>query len=67
MGSVMEYSADKEYYKKFLHAYYALEQNGWKTMKSERSNKICTSFLTKDGFAIYLLYGCEKDVKDELL
>lgn len=67
----MEYSSDVEFYGTYKEIAEALKKDGWQENKEYKPiyaghNKISVLF-TKNGFGLYLLYGCEKDVKDEIL
>ncbi len=63
----MEFNADKEFYGNFLNLRELLLKDGWKEESNKRDKKITTSLLTKNGFAIHVIYGCEENVKDEIL
>lgn len=62
-----EFNADKEYYNEYLIASGALAKEGWKRDKSERSKKTISTLFIKNGMAIWLLFGCEEDIKNEIL
>lgn len=61
------YSADQEFFGNYFKIRDELKRIGWKELKPLRDrDKVCTLF-TKDGYAVYVMYGCEEDIKNELL
>ena len=63
----MEFSADKEFYDTYLAAREALIKQGWKQVKTEREDRTVTALFSKNGYGIYLIYGCEEEIKHEIL
>lgn len=63
----MEFSADKEFYETYLAVRGSLIKQGWKETKAEREDRTVTGFFTKNGYGIYLIYGCEEEIKHEIL
>ena len=59
--------SDKEYYDKYFAVKKILEEAGWISGKQTRGRDTISSIMSKDGFAIHLLYGCEDTIKNELL
>jgi len=62
-----EFSADQEFYDNYMKVRNILLSQGWKEGKPSKDEKMITNLFTKDGFGIYILYGCEEEVKDEIL
>lgn len=62
-----EFNADKEYYSEYLVASGALTKEGWKSGKTERTPRTISTIFTKNGMAVYFLFGCEEDIKNEFL
>jgi hypothetical protein len=59
--------SDQEFYKTYLDTRELLRRNGWVEFKSKRDKKILSTTLKKNGYSIFLLYGCDEDVKNEIL
>jgi hypothetical protein len=59
--------SDQEFYKTYLDTRELLRRNGWVEFKSKRDKKILLTTLKKNGYSIFLLYGCDEDVKNEIL
>lgn len=59
--------SDQEFYKTYLDARELLRKDGWVEFKSKRDKKTLSTTLKKNGYSIFLLYGCDEDVKNELL
>jgi hypothetical protein len=66
-GDMAEFNADKEYYSEYLAARAAIETKGWKADKTNRTRSSISTLFTKNGMGIWMLFGCEEDVRNELL
>jgi len=66
-GESMEFSADKEFFGNYLSIRDILVQQGWKEGKPNRDNRVISVMFTKDGYAMYVVYGCEEEIKNEIL
>ena len=62
-----DFSSDKEFFRDASYIHQALEQAGWKKEKSKIENRMIIAYYTKNGYGISLIYGCNEDVKKELL
>lgn len=62
-----EFSSDREYYGHYLKIREGLIKQGWKEGKSNVDKKSISVLYTKDGYGIYVLYGCEEEIKNEIL
>lgn len=67
----MEYNADRDYLEHYKDVSRILRELGWKEERQSHpsfaGHEKISSIFTKDGYAVYVLYGCEEDVKDEIL
>jgi hypothetical protein len=61
----MEFSADAEFSGVYLQAREALMKVGWTESKTKREGRVISTLMVKEGYGIFLLYGCEEEVKDE--
>ena len=63
-----EFNADSEFYGNYLKFVELFNKIGWKQtgVPNLKSRKLEGLFI-KDGLAIYILYGCEEDIKEEIL
>lgn len=59
--------SDKEFYGVYLKTRDTLINMGWKEEKPVRTKDKISCMFTKDGYALYTLYGCEETVRDEVL
>ena len=59
--------SDKEFYGVYLNARDVLIKDGWKEENPTRTKDKISCIFTKNGFAIFFLYGCEENVKNEIL
>ena len=59
--------SDQEFYSTYLKEREALLKNGWKETNSKRDKRILSATFKKNGYSMFVLYGCDEDVKNELL
>ena len=59
--------SDKEFYGVYLETRDALITNGWHEEKPTRTKDKISCMFIKNGFALYVLYGCEESIRDEVL
>ena len=63
-----EFSSDSEFYGNFSELVDSFNKNGWKLSGTPgRSGRKVSCLFIKDGYAVYGLYGCEEDVREEVL
>jgi len=62
-----EFSSDKEFYLNYLTVRGFLLKLGWEEKKPQKENRVISSLFTKDGYGLYILYGCEEEIKDDVL
>ena len=68
MGSIKEdYNSDKEFYDNFSGARKALLLAGWKENKPVIEGEVLTSVFTKNGYSMFVMYGCREDIDNEIL
>lgn len=65
--AAQEFSSDREYYGNYLSVRDTLIKQGWKEGKSRMDRKTISILYTKDGYGLYILYGCEEEIKSEIL
>jgi hypothetical protein len=63
----MEFNADAEFSGVYLQAREALMRVGWKESHTKREGRVISTLMSKDGYGIFLLYGCEEEIKDEII
>ena len=63
----MEFSADKEFYGNYLNIRNDLLRLGWKENTPKKDGRTISVLFTRDGYGIYLLYGCEEEIRNEIL
>ena len=62
-----DFNSDGEFAANYIALHAFLKSKGWKaTTKALESRKVSMLF-TKDGYGVYVLYGCEEDIKEEIL
>lgn len=61
-----EFSSDKEFYLNYLTVRGFLLKQGWEEVKPKKEGRVISSLFTKDGYGMYLLYGCEEEIKDDI-
>ena len=59
--------SDREFYGEYLNLRVALLKMGWKEEKPTRTKDKVSCIFTKNGFAVYFLYGCEESIRDEVI
>ena len=62
----MEFSADQEYSSNYLGVRDSLTSKGWKEGKPKKDGRVISVLFTKDGYGMFILYGCEEEIKDEV-
>jgi hypothetical protein len=62
-----EFSADKEFFSNYLTIKELLIANGWKETHPIADKRSIASLYIKNGYGLYILYGCEEEIKNELL
>lgn len=62
-----EFSSDREYYGHYLKVRDTLLKQGWKEGKSKIDRRTISILYTKEGYGLYLLFGCEEEIKSEIL
>jgi len=62
-----EFSSDREFYGGFLPIKDVLNKLGWKEKKPTIDRRKISAIFEKNGYSIYMLYGCKEDVENELL
>lgn len=66
-----EFEADKEFFGEYLHINDNLQKLGWKNSKNpsaeDLQRRVIPCLYTKNGLAVYILFGCEEDIKEEVL
>jgi hypothetical protein len=65
-GEIVEFSSDREFYSNYLQVRDNLIKQGWKENSPKRDKRTITTLFTKDGYGIYVLYGCEEEIKNEV-
>ena len=63
----MEFSVDKEFYGNYLKIRNDLIHLGWKEDKPKRDGRTISVLFTKEGYGMYILYGCEEEIRNEIL
>ena len=66
-----EFDSDKEFFGEYLHINDSLKKLGWKDKKhpsaQDLQRRVMPCLYTKNGMALYVLYGCEESIKEEIL
>jgi hypothetical protein len=62
-----EFSSDREFYGTYLNARETLVKAGWREGSTKKTKTNISTLFHKDGYAIFVLYGCEEDIKNEIL
>jgi hypothetical protein len=63
---MLNYS-DHEFYGVYLKTRDMLINMGWKEEKPTRTKDKISGIFTNAGLAIYVLYGCEETIRNEVL
>jgi len=64
---MLEFSSDKEFYGLYYQVRDNLVHLGWREGKATIIKRKISVMFTKDGYGMYVLFGCEGDIKDEIL
>jgi len=59
--------SDQEYYNTYLSARSLFLKDGWEESKPRRDKRTLSVMFKKNGYSMFLLFGCDEDVKNELL
>ena len=59
-------TADEEFYKELLKIHLSMTERGWIRREGKISKNIVDAHYTKNGLGIYILFGCDEDVKKEI-
>jgi hypothetical protein len=62
-----EFNSDQEFFGNYLNTRVMLLKAGWKEGNPKKTKDKISTIYTKDGYAIFVLYGCEEDIKNEIL
>ena len=62
-----EFSADSEFYGNYLKIRESLVSLGWQETNPKIQRRIISAIFTKDGYATCLIFGCEEEVKNEVI
>ena len=62
-----EFDADNEFFGNYVTTKACLIKQGWKEGKPKFDNRVISVLFTKNGYSMYVLYGCEEDIKEEIL
>ena len=62
-----EFSSDKEFYSNYLLVRDSLLKQGWIEAHPKRDDRVISSLFIKDGYGMHILYGCEEEIRDEIL
>ena len=66
-----EFDSDSEFFGEYLHVNDCLKKLGWKDTKhpsaQDLQKKVVPCLYTKNGMAVYVLFGYEESIKEEVL
>ena len=62
-----EFNSDKEFYGLYSQVRDNLIHRGWKEGKATVIKRKISAMFTRDGYGMYVLFGCEEDIKSEIL
>ncbi len=60
-------TTDEKYYKEMWEIHQFLHQHGWKKEQGRILKDIVDVHYIKDGLRVYIIFGCDEDVKKEVL
>lgn len=63
----MEFNSDKEYWDAFMEIRSTLISKGWIQTKADRKNKPISMIVSKGGYSAYILFGCDEEIKNEII
>ena len=64
MGRIM--TEDGKFYKEMLDVHESLVNRGWKKETGKIQKNITDAYYTKDKLGIYIMFGCDEDIKKEI-